>query len=230
MNPVETDIWQGEDMTPDAELRDGGACHVTSTLIETPVHTTDIWVSESQRHLVNKPGFSSTFPVRKSGCIKTSRKDEVITKDEESAHLTCDRRSRSLDYSNCLLFDNKEKVEAKKAFSVPKVDFQKAFNTVSIKTDDQKNCVKLTTPNIDLGLAQTRQGYLLNNEYVYDVPEVNEEKPFVTISLKADRKKLSLEVQEMWSGDDIFKVIASKVNVPLEKLKSYPQREDDVRG
>ncbi|XP_041358364.1 uncharacterized protein LOC121375159 [Gigantopelta aegis] len=67
--------------------------------------------------------------------------------------------------------------------------------------------------------TERKPGYLYHNEIHHDVPELKPDSDCCCVTVKANKEKHLIKMQTAWSGDDIFKVLASEVKIPLEKIK-----------
>lgn len=61
--------------------------------------------------------------------------------------------------------------------------------------------------------------YLHNNMYQTDVPEMNPSQPTSDITVKCNKVKHKLMVQNNWSGSELYKFLSYSVNIPFEKMK-----------
>ncbi|XP_021371236.1 uncharacterized protein LOC110461852 isoform X2 [Mizuhopecten yessoensis] len=94
------------------------------------------------------------------------------------------------------------------------VNFDKALRRG--KTDEQKH-LDVCSP-VDCGGSGSRT-YLSDNIYMGDTPTPDLSQPYDQIIVKGNRDKQTVVIQGSWSGEDIFKVIASAVKIPMNKLK-----------
>ena len=63
------------------------------------------------------------------------------------------------------------------------------------------------------------KSYLHNNEYHTDVPICDPEQATCTITVKSNKEKHKLQVQDSWDGIKLYKFLSFSLNVPFEKLK-----------
>ena len=89
------------------------------------------------------------------------------------------------------------------------IDFQKAF--------DQKNVQAVK--NNEIQVKEGSRCYLSYNKLCYDVPELNETKPFHNITVRANKSKTKLKIQQSWNGSEIYKYLSHRLEIPLDKLK-----------
>lgn len=82
----------------------------------------------------------------------------------------------------------------------PLVDFSKALKTSDVIKPDG-NC------------------YLHNNKYHTDVPKCDHTQPKSNITVKCNKTKHKIVVQNSWSGTEIYKFLSFTLNIPFEKLK-----------
>lgn len=61
--------------------------------------------------------------------------------------------------------------------------------------------------------------YLFLNEYYTDVPVVNELEPVTSITVKCNKDKHKLVMQNSWTGVEIYKFLSYALSIPLEKVK-----------
>ncbi|XP_067661312.1 uncharacterized protein [Haliotis asinina] len=61
--------------------------------------------------------------------------------------------------------------------------------------------------------------YLHNNQHHHDVPVFHVEKAHCEVSVKSNKQKHKLKIQDDWTGQEILKLFASHVHIPLEKMK-----------
>ncbi|XP_076071147.1 uncharacterized protein LOC143042625 isoform X2 [Mytilus galloprovincialis] len=92
----------------------------------------------------------------------------------------------------------------------PAVDFHKA-------SKDLQNQKPLTEP-VNRSI-KPENSYLHCNQYKTDLPVIDESQPFCEITVKCNKQKQKLKIQNAWSGDDIFKVFSNKLNISYEKIK-----------
>ncbi|KAL4230511.1 Zinc finger MYND domain-containing protein 10 [Mactra antiquata] len=89
----------------------------------------------------------------------------------------------------------------------PLVDFTKAISDKKKQNGDDK----ITKPD--------GKCYLFFNKYYTDVPEVDESQPVSSIVVKCNKEKHKLDVQNSWTGVEIYEYLSYVSMVPLEKLK-----------
>ena len=63
------------------------------------------------------------------------------------------------------------------------------------------------------------RAYLHKNEFHSDLPELDETKPYSKVTVKSNKVKHELKVQNSWSGNEVLKFLSYSVKVPLENLK-----------
>ena len=68
-------------------------------------------------------------------------------------------------------------------------------------------------------VESARSTYLHDNMIMTDVPVIVSSQPFTTITVKANKEKLSINLQTSWSQSQIMKMIAHRTQIPLDKLK-----------
>ena len=68
-------------------------------------------------------------------------------------------------------------------------------------------------------LSGNEKTYLFKNEHHSDIPKLDETKPFSTISIRFNKAKQNVKIQNSWTGNEIFKFLSHVLKVPLEKLK-----------
>lgn len=91
----------------------------------------------------------------------------------------------------------------------PLVDFSKAVNQNTSKTPTMDN--KITKPD--------GKCYLFVNQYYTDVPKINKSEPVSSVIVKCNKEKHKIDVQNSWTGVEVYKFLSYKLSVPLEKLK-----------
>ena len=92
----------------------------------------------------------------------------------------------------------------------------------SIFDEDGDPEEKTETVDEDLNQSEESTGkpsYLYRNEIHHDVPKLNAISDFCSVTVKANKEKHSIKIQTSWSGEDILKVFACEVKIPLDKLK-----------
>lgn len=92
----------------------------------------------------------------------------------------------------------------------PVVDFHKAAKDLQNQKFQQET---VTTA------FQSQTSYLHCNEYKTDLPLLDESQPFCEITVKCNKEKQKIKVQNAWSGEDIFKIFSNKLKIPYEKIK-----------
>ncbi|XP_046380450.1 uncharacterized protein LOC124151839 [Haliotis rufescens] len=61
--------------------------------------------------------------------------------------------------------------------------------------------------------------YLHNNLHLHDVPVFHVDKAYCDINVKANKQKFKLQIQHDWTGQEILKLFACHVHIPLERMK-----------
>lgn len=79
----------------------------------------------------------------------------------------------------------------------------------------------LKHPNVlpDRRIKPEGKCYLLHDEYFTDVPELIDSEQKCAIIVKFNKEKHKISVQNSWTGEEMYKLLASLLQVPLEKLK-----------
>ncbi|XP_045206626.2 uncharacterized protein LOC123558843 [Mercenaria mercenaria] len=131
------------------------------------------------------------WPVHQSVC-EPSRKSGYLRNDNSI-------------FNDEVLQDNRDRGSAT-ASHPPLVDFTKATRHKS-------------EPRIDSVKKPEGKCYLFVNEYYTDVPVVNHSEPASSITVKCNKDKHKLLVQNSWTGVEVFKFLSYSLEIPLEKVK-----------
>lgn len=65
----------------------------------------------------------------------------------------------------------------------------------------------------------SENSYLHQNQYLSDLPTFDETQPFCEITVKCNKEKVKIQIQNSWNGNEIFKIFSNKLKIPLEKIK-----------
>ena len=104
------------------------------------------------------------------------------------------------------------------------INFDKAVNDLKAQNSAAKDMKAQSSASNDATVSQDtatppRKCYLNQNEICYDVPELDVEAEKVEITVKANKIKNKLSLNTSWSGEQVFKFLASELQIPLHKLK-----------
>ncbi|XP_060078880.1 uncharacterized protein LOC132558350 [Ylistrum balloti] len=98
----------------------------------------------------------------------------------------------------------------------PPVNFQKALHKVNREEQTHTDASAYSSAD---GTSGSRM-YLNNNVYMSDAPTPDLSQPHEQIVVKGNNDKRTIVIQNTWSGEDVVKVIASEMTIPLDKLKT----------
>lgn len=114
--------------------------------------------------------------------------------------------------------DLKEDLTTAYPIHPPLVDFKKAKKTVN-KVDNTSLVGKGARQSDTESIHNSLCSYLNYNEICYDVPDLDMSQPYSTITVKSNREKHNIDIQKTWTGQNVFKVLANKLKIPLDTLK-----------
>lgn len=148
----------------------------------------------------------------KKFCVTTSssiplKNSELSSENKEHRHYIDD---------GSIFGEGKDlKEEATYPIHPPLIDFNKGKKTVN-KENNSSLIGKEVRKN---GSESNHSYYLYYNEMCYDVPDVDKSQPYSNIIVKSNREKHSIDIQRTWTGQNVFKVLACKLKIPLDTLK-----------
>ncbi|XP_069129985.1 uncharacterized protein [Argopecten irradians] len=143
------------------------------------------------------------------------RQTDGETKKSTSVEDKSGETSKYRHDDGSIFTDECDSVSPAKPDYHPTVDFSKALQKKSTVKQGQTTKVPVGADN---GAAGARM-YLNDNIYMGDTPTPDLSQPHDKIIVKGNKDKQTIVIQLMWSGEEILKVIASEVKIPLNKLK-----------
>ncbi|XP_033743918.1 uncharacterized protein LOC117329848 [Pecten maximus] len=150
----------------------------------------------------------------KYSCVRQTegetKKSDLPSEDESS-----DKQAQ-YRHDGTIFTDESEMTSSTKPGYRPTVDFGKALTKE--KKLEQRQTDAPVDSTADNGGSGSRM-YLNDNIYMGDTPTADISQPHDKIVVKGNRDKQTIVIQKTWSGEEILKVIASEVKVPLNKLK-----------
>lgn len=112
-----------------------------------------------------------------------------------------------------ITWNNSLESTASNKYITSHVDFNSAFkNDNIIHSHSSKEPASIRN-------TEKQQSYLYCNNVCSDVPELDVTKEVVTIIVKANKIKHKIELNQHWTGNNIFKVLSHTLKIPLEKIK-----------
>lgn len=54
---------------------------------------------------------------------------------------------------------------------------------------------------------------------MYDLPTLDQQEQHISITAKAHKEKVKIDIQTNWTGEDVMKVIACKTEIPINTMK-----------
>ncbi|XP_060608042.1 uncharacterized protein LOC132760150 isoform X2 [Ruditapes philippinarum] len=135
--------------------------------------------------------------------VKDWPKHQLVCNSANVGNLQQEKNKSYLRNDNSIFEDN----HTSSGSHPPLVDFSKATK----QKQDTKTVNSVTKPK--------EKCYLFVNEYYTDVPVVNCSEPTSSITVKCNKDKHKLVVQNTWTGVDIYKFLSHSLEIPLEKVK-----------